>query len=180
MNSQQLLDELIHFSNNVKSETVDTIKTGAANNELQKVAICFIATPNVIAAAHSWGADLLITHEPTFHNHFDNMIDCDVIKSKNQLIEATGMTIFRFHDHAHYAVPDIIVSGLINTLGWKGDYDGKWRLILKKAKTPRELANDIKTKTQAAHVRMAGAIDTPITKIDLYVGAPGNQPYLDQ
>ncbi|NCA67293.1 MAG: transcriptional regulator, partial [Clostridia bacterium] len=63
MNAYEVLDYLINLSEIKTEQTVDTIKAGDGNRQVKKAAVCFIATPEVIKAAHEWGADLLITHE---------------------------------------------------------------------------------------------------------------------
>ena len=52
--------------------TVDCLKIGDPECEVAKIATTLTATPDVIRAAGEWGAQLLITHEPTFYNHADN------------------------------------------------------------------------------------------------------------
>ena len=49
--------------------TVDTHKAGDENREVTKIGVCMTATPDVLKAAKEWGAELLITHEPTFYGH---------------------------------------------------------------------------------------------------------------
>ena len=65
MKAYALMDQLIALSEHREEETVDTCKAGDPERELKKVAVCCIATPDVIRQAAAWGADLLITHEPT-------------------------------------------------------------------------------------------------------------------
>ena len=93
MNAAKLMEELIQLSTEKTEDTVDTCKAGDPNRELHKVALCCTATPDIIRQAHTWGADLLITHEPTYHDHYDHLSDDDPIAlEKKAFIESTGMT----------------------------------------------------------------------------------------
>ena len=81
-------------------DTVDTLKAGSAEREVKKLATCFIATPEVIRAAADWGADLLITHEPTYYDHRDydgNIPNNPVMQAKKALLDGTGMNALYFH-----------------------------------------------------------------------------------
>jgi hypothetical protein len=53
------------------ADTVDTVKIGDSSQELTGIVITFLATCDVIEEAAKVGANLLITHEPTFYNHPD-------------------------------------------------------------------------------------------------------------
>ena len=76
MNIQTLLNELFRWcadgAPHDYSGTCDTLKTGNPETEVHKVAVSMFATPAVIRAAHEWGAELLIVHEPTFYAHMDD------------------------------------------------------------------------------------------------------------
>ena len=76
MNIQSLMNELFRWcadgAPHDYSGTCDTLKTGNPETEVHKVAVSMFATPAVIRAAHEWGAELLIVHEPTFYAHMDD------------------------------------------------------------------------------------------------------------
>ena len=65
MKAKERMQELYAAAGAPVADTVDTLKAGDPERELHKVATCFIATPEVLRAAHARGADLLITHEPS-------------------------------------------------------------------------------------------------------------------
>lgn len=71
MKASELMEELLGLAERRISPTVDTCKAGDPKKQVKRVGTCFIATPNVIARAAAWGADLLITHEPTYYDHWD-------------------------------------------------------------------------------------------------------------
>src|SRR5689334_515469 len=89
-------------------ETVDTIKLGDASKEIKKVVITFMGTVEVIEKAIQLGANLIIVHEPTFYNHPDTtdwLTDHPTYKAKRELIEKSGIVIWRFHDYLHSIPP---------------------------------------------------------------------------
>ena len=172
MKAYALMDQLIALSEHREEETVDTCKAGDPERELKKVAVCCIATPDVIRQAAAWGADLLITHEPTYYDHFDHFDEADPIAAKKRaLLERTGMTLYRYHDHAHSARPDRIAAGELFYLGWKGRFDGEKIFLLDKPSTAHALARQIEERLGIAHVRMVGAADSPVRRIAVCFGA---------
>ncbi len=172
MKARELMEKLIGLSAERQRDTVDTCKAGDPERELQKVALCCIATPEVIRQAAAWGADLLITHEPTYYDHWDCFCETDPIAVKKRtLIQETGMTIYRYHDHAHSARPDLIATGELKSLGWKGSFDGDKTFILDRAETPAQLARQIQERLHIAHVRVVGNTQQPIRKISACFGA---------
>jgi len=158
--------------------TVDTIKAGDENREVKRIGTCLTATPDVLRAAKEWGADLLITHEPTFYDHLDNHNDSNLTKMKEKLVEDFGGAIYRYHDSIHARTTDKISEGFIRKLGLEGDFDGDMALTLKEGITPVELARLISEKMGLRHPRIVGARDGKITKVNLCLGARGSSPYV--
>ena len=156
---------------------VDGIKAGDAEKEVKKVGVCLTASVDVIRAAAEWGADLLITHEPTFASHIDDERDTPLGKMKGKLIEESGLTIYRWHDSTHFRGSDKIGEGFLSRLGWQGKFDGQTEFILDNPKTPVEIAREIADKLQLGHPRIVGKLDGQVTKIGLYLGARGSDPY---
>jgi len=76
-----------------------------------------------VAAGAAKGANLVITHEPTFYNHLDRPEGMDendaVWKEKREFIEKNGLVVWRFHDHWHLRTPDGILAGVVKSLGWE-------------------------------------------------------------
>jgi putative NIF3 family GTP cyclohydrolase 1 type 2 len=103
-------------------ETVDTIKIGDPAMHVTGIATTFLATSDVIKRASDRGANLIITHEPTFFNHLDEtdwLAGDGVYRSKRQLAEERGVAIWRFHDYLHLVEPDGILNGMLRRLGWE-------------------------------------------------------------
>lgn len=155
--------------------TVDIFKHGDHEAELSRVATCFIATPEVIKAAADWGADMIITHEPTFYDHWDRMPDNEIARAKRALIEETGITLFRYHDHPHTGERDLISDGFIDALGWAGTFEGPLSFVLDKAMPPRDMVREIEEKLDLRHVRIAGELNRPAKRIGLLLGARGGE-----
>ena len=179
MNAYEIMEDLFSLSGPLFSDrTCDTIKAGDPNAEVTKVAVSMFATVGIVRQARDWGAELLIVHEPTYYNHWDDHSDDYFEAEKRRLIEASGLTIYRFHDHPHCTDPDIITTGEIQYLGLdctleKTDVFDLTRLHLNTPMTPRQLAKHIEHTLGLAHVRIAGAADVPCTSLSLMVGTPG-------
>ena len=174
MKAYEILDLLKDMASSPCEPTIDTFKAGDAEREVAKAAFCFIATPRVIRAAREWGADLLVTHEPTYHDHYDNFDPDPVEKAKRELIESAGMTVCRFHDHAHAASPDLIHRGFMDKLGIGWRMDERRRAKLDVPVCARELAAIIEKNCGVRHVRITGNGDFRTDELHLLLGACGD------
>ena len=121
MKAKELFYELIRDAK-IPEVTCDTLKAGDPDKEIKKVGVTMFATVAVIKAAAEWGADMLITHEPTYFNHSDNPMDDPIYWKKRTLIEETGITIYRYHDGMHYREKDRITEGELHVLGITGEF----------------------------------------------------------
>ncbi len=178
MKAIDIINELFSVSDKVGENTCDTIKSGSGDADVTKVAVSMFATPDVVRAAHEWGAELLIVHEPTYFNHMDNHSDESFEVEKRRYIESTGITICRYHDYPHNAAHDIICEGEIKYMELPGkvEFPGKFDLVrvkLDRPMTPREIARHIESKVGIKHIRIAGAADVPMTKVSGMFGTPG-------
>lgn len=171
MKAYELMNELYGKDGFANGGLVDCCKSGSPDTELGKVAVCCIATADVIRQAAQWGAVMLITHEPTYHDHFDKLNQNDrVTMKKAELLKETGLTVWRYHDCPH-SKPDEIHEGFIEALEWKGSFNGSELFILDTPSSARELAADIESKLGFKHVRMVGNVDLPCKSIGLCLGA---------
>ncbi len=179
MNACEIMDILFSWAQHKDMEqTCDTCKAGDPHQKVTKVAVSMFATPNTVRRAREWGAQLLIVHEPTYYNHWDAHSDEALEIEKRKFIEDSGLTIYRYHDHPHDAVPDFIAAGewkyldLPSTAEETGQFDLA-RLHLDTPITPRQLAKRMEEKLGLRHVRIAGAADTPCDEISGMFGTPG-------
>ena len=161
----------------------DSLKAGDAQREVNKVAVTMFPTVKVIKEVIEWGAELLIVHEPIYYDVKEEISAHDRVASdKRDLIEQSGLTVYRFHDHAHYTVPDIIADGEFRALGLSGtlettDIFDLVRFHLNSPITALELARLIEDKLNIAHVRICGATDIASTVISGVFGSGGRVPF---
>lgn len=177
MKAKDIVEELFKLADERDySKSCDVCCGGDPEKETQKVAVAMFATPEIINQAKNWGAQLLIVHEPVYHNSSDSNDKLDLEKKK--LIGESGLTIYRYHDHTHYTTPDIIAVGQFRQLGLKGrlettDVFDLVRLHLDDAITALELAKLIEEKCGIKHVRICGARDIPCKVLSGMFGSPG-------
>lgn len=166
-------------------DTVDTIKTGDPLSEVSGIVTTFTATPGVIRKAGELGASLIITHEPTFYDHRDKIHwqkGLEVYEAKLRLLLESGISVWRFHDGAHLACPDLIVRGMVRELGWEAYVrEGYYEAAQQYLKIPKitipalklsDLARGMKSKLHAEAVRFIGDPDLSCGSICFFVGAP--------
>jgi len=162
-----------------KKDTCDGLIIGDENKSVNQAGTCFKLTAELIERAVKANIDMIITHEPTFArgdtlNESDKI---DVLKRK-MLIE-NGITVYRFHDHAHNSDPDYIHTGFIQTLDLKIKHRfdreslGVCRYELAESLTTRELAIRIHEKLGIEFVRIVGKDNYPIKTICLGLGSVG-------
>ena len=173
------LINIINAGGHADAVTCDTIKAGSGEKELKKVAVTMFATVDTVKKAKDWGADMLIVHEPTYYDHMEVVKEeTPVIKAKRELIENSGITIYRYHDHMHHRDVDQIPEGEIYYLGLKGKiektpYSASYLFTSDEALTALELAERMEKDLNIAHVRIAGSRDIKSTKIAACFGTPG-------
>lgn len=159
--------------------TVDTLKIGNPNAEVTHVAVGMFATPEVIREAHRLGCNLLIVHEPTFYDHFDRKLAEDpVTAQKKALLEALGITLYRYHDFPHNATPDLICAGVTEAMGLDAhveylDFRDLVKITLHNPMTAMELARHLEDKLGLRHIKISGSRDLPATRLSLMCGTPG-------
>lgn len=107
-------------------KTCDHLMTGSFDMEVTKIVTTFMATVEVIKKAIDIGANLIITHEPTWFTGIDktDWLENDpVYLKKKELIEKHNIAIWRFHDHIHMGNEDGIYRGFDLETGW-----GKYKI----------------------------------------------------
>ena len=158
--------------------TVDKIKIGDENITVTKVGTCLTATPDVIRAAGEWGAELLITHEPTFYNHIDEFDEeSRLCRLKKQLIEENNLTIYRYHDAMHLCAVDLVNLDFINRMGWKGNFDNNMVITLDEPIEIADVVRGIKKNLGLKNPRVVGATEGKVSRILLLTGHRGGGDY---
>ena len=161
------------------ANTVDTVKTGDPTRPLTGIVTTFMATGAVISRAAELGANLIITHEPTFYTHLDETewLHADAVyQAKRRLIDTHGIAIWRFHDYWHRRRPDGILTGVIGRLGWeRGVAVDHPHVATIAPLSLADLARQIKTRLGVAAVRVTGPDALVCRRVGLLVGAPGGR-----
>lgn len=143
------------------ADTVDTFKSGNASQPVKGIVTTFIANWNVIQQAARLGANLIITHEPTYFNHRDEtdwLKNDPVYQAKRKLIDDNGLVVWRFHDGWHMHRPDGIMTGLIAQLGWEAYQDPETPFLFHLPPSSlKKLAEDVKAKIGVSNLRVVGA-----------------------
>lgn len=180
MKASEVIEKVFEYGKDFNyTETCDTLKSGSPDAEVSKVAVVMNPSVDVIKAVSEWGADLMIVHEPLYYNHWDSHSDEKIESEKRALLESTGMTVYRFHDHPHRNHPDLISAGEMKYLGLDGkvEYTDEFDLTKVKLKTPMtpvEVAKLVESRLGIKHVRICGTRDVPCTNISTCFGAPGD------
>jgi len=159
--------------------TVDTFKDGDPATPVTGIAVTMMATFDVLRRASARGANLVITHEPTFYDHFDKL---DVLESEHDSVTAAKrafirehrMVVVRMHDHWHRRRPEPMAVNLARVLGWdRYQTPESERLYRVPETTLAELAAMIRRRLPAPTLRVVGDSGVRVTKIGLSPGAAG-------
>jgi len=156
------------------TETVDTFKAGDPDRAVTGIATSWMATSDVIVRAAEAGCNLLVTHEPTFWNHLDRPPtdpDADEVhRAKLDLLDRTGMTVWRFHDHNHVAFDrDPVLAALFDRLNVGETTTGRFLDSVSRVPetTLRGLAESIARSLGTDNVRWIGDADLPVRAFGL-------------
>jgi putative NIF3 family GTP cyclohydrolase 1 type 2 len=168
-----------HYTSDLPPNTVDTVKAGDPSTPVTGIATTFLDTMDVLREAARRGANLVITHEPTFYNHLDDkaFFAADpVYREKLAFIEQHHMVVFRLHDGIHSASPDPMIMGLIQTLGWQSYMDaGNPSLLTIPKTTLLELSRMLAKRLNAQTLRVIGDPSLSVTQVAIRPGAAGTQ-----
>jgi putative NIF3 family GTP cyclohydrolase 1 type 2 len=163
-----------------QKETVDTFKAGDPDTKVTGIAVTMMATFDVLQRATASGANLIITHEPTFYNHLDNFDEIPqkesdpVLSEKLAFIKEHHLVIWRFHDHWHKRTPDGIEAGMTHALGWEAFQDKQNQYLFTIPETTLDkLAGVLKTKLELHAMRVVGNPQMKVSRVALSPGSAG-------
>jgi putative NIF3 family GTP cyclohydrolase 1 type 2 len=163
--------------------TVDTFKSGDPSQEVTGIVTTFLASYEVIQRAIDLDANLIITHEPTYYNHLDEVdwLQGDAVyEAKRQLIEENNEVIWRFHDYWHMHRPDGILTGTVKDLGWEDYVDAENPAVYNVPSTSlQDLALLFKEKLGIRAVRVVGDLKMAGRRVGLMLGAMGGEPQIN-
>jgi putative NIF3 family GTP cyclohydrolase 1 type 2 len=177
---QQVIDLILkEIPGTPFEKSVDTLKSGRADQEVTGIVTTMFATVEVIRKAIDRKANFIIVHEPTFYNHLDETewLKNDTVYSfKKKLLEEHQIAIWRFHDCWHMHNPDGIRMGVLTALGWKEYYDAaNPRIITIPPTSLKKIITYSKDKLNINYVRMIGDPEQVCKRILLMPGASGGR-----
>jgi putative NIF3 family GTP cyclohydrolase 1 type 2 len=156
------------------TQTCDQLMSGDWDCEVTGIVSTFMATVDVIKDTISKGANLIITHEPTYFTGLDKtewLRDDEVYLLKQKLIDENKINIWRFHDHMHMTRPDKIYVGLNKELGWeKYSVPEKLHCYTIPTTTVEELSTFLKEKLKVKAVQIIGKKDAKVERVGFLVG----------
>jgi putative NIF3 family GTP cyclohydrolase 1 type 2 len=179
---QQVIDTILQTVPGAPlADTVDTVKCGDASQPVQGIVTTFMATRKVIDQAITLGANMIITHEPTYYNHRDEVTldwlqDNHVYQDKRAVLDSHHIVVWRFHDHWHMHRPDGITTGFLKIMGWEAYLDAQDEYIVNLQPTSLEkLVGLLKSKLEMPTVRVVGSTQMICLRVGLVLGAtPGD------
>lgn len=157
-------------------KTVDTFKAGDPAQEVTGIVTTFLATLEVLKKAKDIGANLVITHEPTYYNHLDKvdaLVADPVFEAKHRFIQESGVVIRRLHDYWHLRKPDGILSGLVQRLELRQIHPDNNRIYDIAKITFQDLCNKCKQALCVGNLRVVGNPSMVCRRIGLFAGWGG-------
>jgi putative NIF3 family GTP cyclohydrolase 1 type 2 len=162
-------------------KTVDGIIAGNAATPVTGIATTMMATFDALKAAVAARKNMIITHEPTFWSHQDNVTERQsdsLYLEKLDYMKRHDIISFHFHDHWHGLKPvDGIAIGMMRQLGWAGYVDpaNPKRFTLPPI-TLDNLVRELETKLNARSLRIVGDPRLPVTRALASWGYVGGNP----
>jgi putative NIF3 family GTP cyclohydrolase 1 type 2 len=158
--------------------TCDVLHFGDPENEVHKIGTAFMITVDVIQKAMAEGVDMIITHEPSNCGGLDRTMPIKlnkVTEAKRDLIEKSGINIWRFHDGMHHQRPDLIYRGWMQELGWENyNVPGPNNHEFKIPETDvKSVAALLKERLHINAPRVIGNPDLKVSKVGVLVGGGG-------
>lgn len=159
-------------------ETVDTLKSGSADQQVTGIVTTMFATVDIIKQAAKQNANFIIAHEPTFYNHTDNpdwVSGNKIVQAKQDLLKQHNIVVWRFHDYWHSHRPDGVLYGVLKKAGWDKYYKEGDRILSMPSSSVKDIAAHLKSSLGIAHVRVIGDLSLQCTKVGIMPGAAGGQ-----
>lgn len=179
MTANEIYGRLCEWSPMERDKTCDGLVFGDGEREVKTVAVTIIASPAVIRRARELGADMILTHEPTFATALAGEGD-PIVTAKRALCEEVGIPILRLHDHMHFTDVDKINLGVLSRIGLAGDFDGQKTFTLREPMTAAALITLICERLALRHPRYIGDPDRPVRTLSLLFGAWGDARILSE
>ncbi|MEO8577657.1 MAG: Nif3-like dinuclear metal center hexameric protein [Gemmatimonadales bacterium] len=177
--SQVIARIVEHTGVALPNATVDTFKAGDPNTPVRGIAVTMMATLDILQRAAAKGHNLIITHEPTFYSHRDELTALEqendpVVAAKKKFIADHGLVVWRFHDLPHTMKPDMITTGIVHALGWEANPRGDTATLFQVKPTSLEdLAETMGKRLNSSAVRIVGDPKARVSRVALTQGFPG-------
>jgi putative NIF3 family GTP cyclohydrolase 1 type 2 len=153
-----------------EKKTVDRFIFGDASTPVFGVATTMMATLDALKSADAGGCNMVITHEPTFWNHPEDLglVGKErLFQDKTAFLAAKRMAVFHFHDHWHAMKPiDGVSAGMMRQLGWSAYVDPADPNLFRLPSTNLlGLARHLKSALNDRNIRVVGNPHLQVTKV---------------
>jgi putative NIF3 family GTP cyclohydrolase 1 type 2 len=153
-----------------RATTVDVFKAGDPATLVTGIATVFMATWDVLKKAKAQGLNLVVTHEPTFWSHQENLalydnVDHALYDRKKQWIAENGMVVWRAHDHWHARKPEPMLTSFVNRIGWGAYEVVPGRQYLMPETTLGALARQVQERLATRNIRVVGDPAMKVTRV---------------
>ncbi|MDO6415285.1 Nif3-like dinuclear metal center hexameric protein [Sphingomonas sp. BIUV-7] len=155
------------------AQTVDTLKAGDQDMPVRAIAVTFMSTLSLLRKAVGSGANLIISHEPTFWSHGDTTVEWvndPVYRAKMDFIDRNKLAIFRFHDHWHQTKPEPMSAATRARLGWErylieGGASGFEARYRRPVMPLSALLSELRDRLPSRSLRVIGRDDIAVSRI---------------
>lgn len=162
------------------AQTVDRLLYGDEQKSVSKVAVTFAANQDVLQQAAALGIELIVSHEGLYYSHHQPHPvtgNNDLYMKREQYIKQQGLAIYRYHDHCHHHVPDLLTYGLVKQLQWSEqiiEEQAEATIVSISPHTLQALIGHIRSRLGLPYVRYIGGLDMTCSKVGVLVGFRGN------
>jgi putative NIF3 family GTP cyclohydrolase 1 type 2 len=177
MNVREVTEIVLALNGGRKfDKTCDQLIEGKWEYQVKGIVTTFMATVDVINRTIKMGCNLIITHEPTYftgRDHIDWVKDDPIYQRKKALIDNNRISIWRYHDHMHSGITDLIYTGLLKDLGWTDYLDTEFPLphcYTIPATTVAELVGFLKKSLGMKVIQVVGDLETKCSRVGILVG----------
>jgi putative NIF3 family GTP cyclohydrolase 1 type 2 len=167
----QVIDRIkAHVGVPWREKTVDRIIAGDPNTPVRGIATTMMGTLDAFKAAAAAGHNMVITHEPTFWSHQDDVSQLQqdpLYLKKLDFLHRNNMVSFHFHDHWHALKPfDGIAVGMMRQLQWTPyvDAENPRKFTLPRT-TLLDLSRDMAAKLHDRTLRIVGDPRLPVSTV---------------
>jgi putative NIF3 family GTP cyclohydrolase 1 type 2 len=180
MNAREVIDQIrknVGVPWNERSFR-DIFKAGNPDIQIKGIATTCMSTLDVLQRAHAAGANLVITHEPTYWSDSDDVKGLTrdpVYQFKSDYCLNNDLVVWRYHDHYHARKPDMLAYATARALGLANTDISKWEgpqaIYTIPPTSLAVLAADVKKRLGAHALRIVGDPNAPVSRITVGVGS---------